>query len=106
MQERRNRLAPLVVPASRDRSAGSGFENSVIVHQDASIFASVLDRDHELVHQPSQPRHYWLQLVSGAVRVNGVLLEAGDAAYTTVTDTDPVAIRAESDSQFLLFELA
>jgi redox-sensitive bicupin YhaK (pirin superfamily) len=105
-QERRNRLAPLVVPASRDRSAGSGFENAVIVHQDTSIFASVLDRDHELVHQPSQPRHFWLQLVTGSVRVNGMLLEPGDAAYTTAPAGDPVAVRAEADSQFLLFELA
>jgi redox-sensitive bicupin YhaK (pirin superfamily) len=106
IKERRNRLAPLVVPASRDRSAGSGFENAVIVHQDASIFASILDRDNELLHQPSQSRHYWLQVVSGAVRVNGVLLEPGDAAYTTAPKSETIAIRAEKESQFLLFELA
>jgi len=47
-----------------------------------------------------------LQVVSGAVRVNGVLLEPGDAAYTTAPKSETIAIRAEKESQFLLFELA
>ncbi len=102
LEDRRNRLLPVVVPAGEAQANAS----AVIVHQQATLFASILDPGSEVAHQPLQPRHYWLQLVSGRLRVNGgEALEPGDAAYTTSAIGETIAIHADRESQFLLFEL-
>ena len=95
-EERRGRLRLL---ASRD-----GREGSVTVHQDAELFGSVLAAGEELTHRPAPGRHGWLQVVKGAVTLNGTPLRAGDGA--AASDEASLTVRADGDSEVLLFDLA
>ena len=49
-------------------------------------------------------RHAWLQVLRGGVGLNGQALSAGDGA--AVSEESALAIRADSPSEVLLFDLA
>ena len=93
--ERRNTLRRI---ASRN-----GADGSVTVHQDISLYSSVLETERSVAHHPAPDRHLWLQLMVGAVTVLGESLAQGDGA--AISDEDLVEIRAETQSELLLFDL-
>jgi redox-sensitive bicupin YhaK (pirin superfamily) len=93
--EKRGRLRLLVSP--------DGADGSLPIHQDARIFASLLDEGVEIAHSIADGRHAWVQVVSGAVDVNGERLAAGDGA--AVSEEEALTIRAASASELLLFDL-
>jgi len=107
-KDRRDRLLPVAIPADEGLRQGRSRDSAIVLHQDACIYASVLSPAAELVHSCEKPRYYWLQVVSGKLRVNGVEVSAGDAAYTPVAHPArrEIALTAVEESQFLLFELA
>ena len=49
-------------------------------------------------------RHAWLQVVGGALTLNGQSLSAGDGA--AVSEKRELVIEAGRDAEFLLFDLA
>ena len=57
-----------------------GRDGSVVIHQDVEIFAARLDAGEELAHAVAPGRRSWLQIVRGAVALNGQTLEVGDGA--------------------------
>lgn len=78
---------------------------SLPIHQDASIYVSRLEQGNTLKHSLSKDRHAWLQVMTGTVDVNGARLETGDGA--AVSDEKELAITgAAKDSQIMLFDLA
>jgi redox-sensitive bicupin YhaK (pirin superfamily) len=85
--------------ASRDAADGS-----VTVHQDARVYASLLDPGRVLRHTLDRGRGAWLHLVSGAATVNGAALATGDAA--AVENESTLEIRADEPAELLLFDLA
>jgi redox-sensitive bicupin YhaK (pirin superfamily) len=85
--------------ASRDARGGS-----LAIHQSLDLFASILDKGGEVAHRFDRGRRGWIQMVSGQVSVNGKLLNAGDGA--AIEDTTELNIQADSDSEFLLFDMA
>jgi len=87
--------------ASRD-----GRDGSVMIHQDADVFSSVLAENSELKHTFLPGRSGWLQVASGTIEVNRKdFLKAGDGA--AVTDETEIALRGvKGASEFLLFDLA
>jgi redox-sensitive bicupin YhaK (pirin superfamily) len=89
----------LKLVASRD-----GREGSVVVHQDADLYAALLANGDEVRHTTQRTRKGWVQLASGAVTVNGEQLRAGDGA--AIAYEDEIAIRAAADSELLLFDMA
>jgi redox-sensitive bicupin YhaK (pirin superfamily) len=94
--EKRNKLRLIVSP---EGSAGS-----VRIHQDAKIYASLLDDGQEVVHTLENGRSAWLQVAAGSVSLNGVALKQGDGA--AVSDESNLRIIALESSEFLLFDLA
>lgn len=84
--------------ASRDGRAGS-----VTVHRDADLYAGLLAPGEQVVHSLGADRMAYLHLVRGAVRVNGVQLETGDAAK--IEAEQKLTIAAGEDSEVLLFDL-
>jgi redox-sensitive bicupin YhaK (pirin superfamily) len=94
--EKRGRLR---LVASRD-----GREDSVRIHQDADLYAALLDTDDAVTHALSARRHAWIQVVRGAVDVNGKSLRAGDGAAVSELPTLTVTATADG-SEFLLFNL-
>ncbi len=92
------RLNALCLIASRN-----GVDGSITVHQDASLYSSILERGRSVSHQPASDRHLWLQLTRGAVTVLGRSLAQGDGA--AISREELVEIRAGQQSELLLFDL-
>jgi redox-sensitive bicupin YhaK (pirin superfamily) len=95
-EERRNRLR---LVASRDAAEGS-----LLIHQDARIFLSLLDAVRNVRHVLTNGRYAWLQVLRGSVSLNGHALRAGDGA--SVSDESALTIEAEADAEIMLFDLA
>lgn len=81
-----------------------GRDGSVTIHQDASVYATVLGEGNEVVHTVAPGRHAWLQVARGAVTVNGENLDQGDGA--AVSNEERVAITGREAAEVLLFDLA
>lgn len=80
-----------------------GREGSVTVHQDASVYATVLEAGDEVVHELTPGRHAWLQVARGSVTVNGEELEQGDGA--AVSAEERISITSREAAEVLLFDL-
>ena len=93
--EKRNKLRLIVSP--------DGSDGSVKIHQDAKIFASLLDERQEVVHSLEDGRSAWLQVAAGSVRLNDVVLKEGDGA--AVSEESNLRITAQGPAEVLLFDL-
>lgn len=93
--EKRNRLRLLVSP--------DGSDGSVKIHQDARIFASLLDEGEQVVHSLDAGRSAWLQVAAGSVKLNDVVLKQGDGAG--VSQESRLRVTAEGPAEVLLFDL-
>jgi redox-sensitive bicupin YhaK (pirin superfamily) len=85
-------------------ASSHGADGSVKIHQDASVYASILDSGESLTHQFEADRYGWLQVARGKIAVNGVELNEGDAA--AITKEAAVEVAARDQSEFLLFDLS
>jgi redox-sensitive bicupin YhaK (pirin superfamily) len=94
--ERHNQLR---LVASRDAAEGS-----LRIHQDARIYLSSLDRGQSVSHTINAGRHAWLQVLRGAVSLNGQELQTGDGA--AVSEESSLTIAADGDAEVMLFDLA
>ena len=84
--------------------ANDGRDGALTINQDVEVFASRLDPGTSLTHKLRPGRHAWIQVIDGALDVNGVSLSTGDGA--AVSDEAELRVHAETDSHFLLFDLA
>jgi redox-sensitive bicupin YhaK (pirin superfamily) len=84
--EKRGKLRLLASPDGKD--------GSVTIHQDASLYVSLLRKG----------RYAWLQVARGAVTVNGKALAQADGA--AVESESKLEIQGTEDSEILLFDLA
>jgi redox-sensitive bicupin YhaK (pirin superfamily) len=85
-------------------ASADGRDGTVQVHQDVSLFASLLAAGQEVEHAMDQQRYAWLQVARGAVAVNGERAIHGDGAVAIGESS--LRIRAEEDAEVLLFDLA
>lgn len=76
---------------------------AVFLNADAKIYASQLMKKQILHVDPSKDRRYWIQVAKGSIHVNDSLLNAGDGA--SIVNENNLTIKAEEESEFLLFEL-
>ena len=95
IEERRGRLRLVAGPDNRD--------STITVHQDARLFVANLKVNERVVHEIERGRGIWLQLARGIVTVNGTQMREGDGA--AVEDEPAIAIEADTDAEFLLFDL-
>jgi quercetin 2,3-dioxygenase len=93
--DKHNRLRLVASPDGRD--------GSVTIHQDALVYASVLEPGHEVVYPVAPARRAWLQVARGAVRVNGQELEQGDGA--AVKDERALTVAGKERAEIILFDL-
>ena len=94
--ERRERLRLI---ASED-----GRDGSVEVHQDVTLYASILAAGSEVEHAMDERRYAWIQVARGAISVNGEKADQGDGVV--VVGESNVRISADKDAELLLFDLA
>lgn len=81
-----------------------GADGSLKIHQDAKIYLSALRAGDAIVHELPAGRHAWLQVLRGAVSVNGVSLQTSDGL--AVSDERQLAIATKEPAQLMLFDLA
>ncbi|MGE0355783.1 MAG: pirin family protein [Burkholderiales bacterium] len=81
-----------------------GREGSVRIHQDALVFASLLDGAETAVHALAPGRRAYVHVARGEVAVNGQALRAGDALKAT--GEREIRLAQGKDAEVLLFDLA
>lgn len=81
-----------------------GNDGSVTIHQDASLYVSLLSPGQTVTHELGKGRYAWLQVAKGAVTINGKSLVQGDGA--AVENESKLEIKGTEDSEILLFDLA
>jgi len=80
-----------------------GAVGSLTIHQDVTIYLSILNRGESVHHSLAAGRHAWLQVLRGAVSVEDVLLETGDAV--AVSEACGLGIVGERSAEVMLFDL-
>jgi redox-sensitive bicupin YhaK (pirin superfamily) len=95
-EEKKNRLRLVASP--------EGGDDLITVHQDARLYAALIDPSHQIVHELELNRHVWVQVARGAIEVNGQLLEQGDGA--AISEEKQLTITGREPSEILLFDLA
>ena len=93
--EKRGRLRLI---ASPDQSDGS-----VLIHQDARVYAGLLDGAESASLQVAPGRLIYIHVARGAVQANGVALEAGDALK--LSGTQQLQLKDGRDAEVLVFDL-
>jgi redox-sensitive bicupin YhaK (pirin superfamily) len=84
-------------------ASNDGRDGSVTVHQDASLYAALLEPNQEVTHELAAGRHAWAQVARGALEINGQLLQQGDGA--AVSGESQLKITGREASEVLLFDL-
>ncbi|MBF6560102.1 MAG: pirin family protein [Candidatus Binataceae bacterium] len=80
-----------------------GAEGSVTIHQDTRVYASVIEPQGAVKMALAAGRRAYVQVVRGALTVNGVAMAAGDGAR--VTGEAALEFAASAESEVLLFDL-
>ena len=93
-----SKLGTLRLIASSD-----GREGSVLIHQDASIFATILRSGDAVEHKLAAGRIAYVHVIRGDVTVNGTALKGGDALKLTAEEL--VTLGNATDAEVLVFDL-
>ncbi|HSE16474.1 MAG TPA: pirin family protein [Pyrinomonadaceae bacterium] len=80
-----------------------GRDGSVTVHQDVSLFASILDAGQEVTREMDPLRHAWIQVARGAIDVNGETVAQGDGVV--ISGESDLRIKGQQPSEILVFDL-
>jgi redox-sensitive bicupin YhaK (pirin superfamily) len=88
----------LCIVASQDARRGS-----LRLHQDARMYAALLEPGQHVVHELAPDRAAWLHVVQGEVTLGDLVLTAGDGA--AVTTERSVSLTARDGSEILLLDV-
>ncbi len=95
----RERQGRLRLIAARD-----GRDGAVTIRQDVNLLAGLLESGQTITHRLKRGRHAWVQVARGVIRVNDILLKAGDGA--AVSEEEQLGVGADEASELLLFDMA
>jgi redox-sensitive bicupin YhaK (pirin superfamily) len=84
-------------------ASSDGRDGSVLIHQDASIYATVLNGSDRVEHALAAGRRAYVHVVRGVVSVNGVMLKGGDAAK--FSEAGNIELAQAEAAEVLLFDL-
>jgi redox-sensitive bicupin YhaK (pirin superfamily) len=93
--EKQGRLKLIASPDGRD--------GSLTLHQDASVYVTLLGRGQEATHGFAAGRKGWVQVARGEALVNGQALAAGDGA--SLNGEAAVTLAGSDGAELLLFDL-
>ena len=94
-EEKRGRLRLVASP--------DGAEGSVRIHQDARVYAGLLDGDERITLAVAPGRRAYIHVARGRVSANGEALDAGDALK--LTDASVIELALGADAEVLVFDL-
>jgi redox-sensitive bicupin YhaK (pirin superfamily) len=95
IEEQRGRLRLVAAPGGED--------GALTLHQDARLFMARLRSGDKVVHAVGRGRGVWLQVTRGIIALNRTEMREGDGA--AVENEDRIEAEAETDAEFLLFDL-
>ena len=95
-EEKRGRLRLVAAP--------DGAEGSVTIHQDARLYATLLDSGQEVMRTLAPNRHAWAQVARGSVELNGQRMQQGDGA--AISGESRITLVGIEPAEVLLFDLA
>lgn len=93
--ERRGRLRLVASP--------DGAEGSITIHQDARLYAALLDGEERASLALPPGRHAFVQVVRGAVVANGVALAEGDGL--AISEEAELSLQGAREAELLVFDL-
>jgi redox-sensitive bicupin YhaK (pirin superfamily) len=79
-------------------------EGSVLIHQDASVYAALLDGAERIEHKLDPARRAYVHVARGKLTVNGQPLQAGDALKAS--GVDAIVLENGEQAEAILFDLA
>ncbi|MBE0613994.1 MAG: pirin family protein [Burkholderiales bacterium] len=85
-------------------ASGDAREGSVQIHQDASVYAALLDGKERASHPLAPGRRAYVHVARGRLTVNGQRLEAGDALKAG--GVDEIVLENGEQAEVILFDLA
>jgi quercetin 2,3-dioxygenase len=95
VQEKRGRLRMIASPDQTD--------GSVLLHQDARVYAGLFDADETATLNVEPGRTVYVHVARGTVTANGTVLNAGDAV--TLTATEKLELNRGRQAEVLVFDL-
>jgi redox-sensitive bicupin YhaK (pirin superfamily) len=95
VEEKRGKLRLVVSP--------DGAEGSVVIHQDARLYAGLFDGDEAATLAIAPGRRAYVHVARGAITVNGKALGAGDAAKLEAVEA--ITLTQGSEAEVLVFDL-
>jgi quercetin 2,3-dioxygenase len=93
-----SKTGTLKLIASKD-----GRDGSVLIHQDASVYATIMNPGEHLDHALEPGRSGYVHVVRGNVTVNGTALSGGDALK--IVDEDGISLAGAQGAEVLVFDL-
>ena len=75
----------------------------MLIHQDARVYASILDGEDRLQYALPARRGGYLHVARGSLTVNGQQLQAGDAVK--IVNEPDIIVSDANDAEILLFDL-
>jgi len=101
-EDKLNQLCLIVAPKTAE------VQKHVGINQDASVYASLLEKDKEMEFKCDPARVYYVHVcdTGGKMLMNDVSLESGDGAFVEQTDQLRFTGKSDTPAEFLLFDLA
>jgi redox-sensitive bicupin YhaK (pirin superfamily) len=84
-------------------ASGDGRDGSVLIHQDAAIFAALLNTGDKAEHLVRPGRNCYVHVIRGQVSVNDNMLKGGDALK--ITGEPRVTLNQAEAAEVLVFDL-
>lgn len=84
-------------------ASSDGREGSVLIHQDVSLYATILNGDDRVEHALAAGRTAYVHVIRGRVSVNGVDLKGGDALK--LSDEARIELARAEAAEVLVFDL-
>jgi redox-sensitive bicupin YhaK (pirin superfamily) len=96
VEDKTNRLRLIASP--------DGADGSVTIHQDARLYAALLEPGAQIVQHTGFDRHVWVQVIEGRLALNGERLETGDGA--ALEHALNITLAGIEKSEVIVFDLA
>ena len=80
-----------------------GREGSVTIHQDAYVYASMLDGKDAVTHRLAPGRRAYVHVARGSIEVNGTPLKGGDGVK--ISGESEISLARAAQAEVLLFDL-
>jgi len=102
-QEKRGRLRLIAGPDKSPDKNGS--ERAAVIHQNARMYASVLNTGQAVQHALAPGRHAWVHVAQGNIIFNGEPFKEGDGASISNEKNLSFTGAGPGGGEFLLFDL-